>query len=105
MKIQFNTDNNLDGDERNEQYFSTEIEKGLKRFQSYITRVEVHLSDENGKKEVGDDKSCLLEVRLEGKQPVVVTAKANSVSKAVAGAVDKMSAALDTIVGKMHNKH
>ncbi len=103
MKIQFNTDKTLDGNERKEQYFTSEIENGLKRFESLITRVEVHLSDENGNKEGVNDKSCLLEVRIEGKQPVVVTSKANTVARSVTGAIDKMKASLDTIIGRMQN--
>jgi hypothetical protein len=50
MKIQFNTDKTISGDENQEDYFTLIAEK-LNRFQSHITRIEVHLSDENGTKE------------------------------------------------------
>ncbi len=103
MKIQFNTEKNLDGNERNEHYFTTEIAEGLKRFQSHITTIEVHLSDENGKKEGTKDKQCLLEVRLEGKQPIAVSCKEDTINQSVKGAIEKMKAALETIIGKMQN--
>jgi len=32
-------------------YFTSLIEEALKNFEPHITRIEVHLSDENGKKE------------------------------------------------------
>lgn len=103
MKIQFNTDKTISGDERNEQYFSSEISEGLKRFESYITRIEVHLSDQNGKKEGTKDKECVLEARMEGKQPIAVTCKADTVENSITGAIDKMKASLETILGKMQN--
>lgn len=45
MKIQFNTDKTISGNERNEAFFTTLISEELDRFQSQITRIEVHLSD------------------------------------------------------------
>jgi hypothetical protein len=49
-EIQFNTDKTISGDENQEDYFTSLIAEKLNRFQSHITRIEVHLSDENGKK-------------------------------------------------------
>lgn len=103
MKINFNTDKNISGEERNEVYFNTQISEGLKKYQSHITTVEVHLSDENGKKEGTKDKQCLIEVRIEGKQPIAVSTKDDTIDKSVKGAIEKMKASLDTIVGKMQN--
>jgi len=45
MIVQFNTDNNIDGNERLSGYIETQLTEGLSRFSSYITRIEVHLSD------------------------------------------------------------
>lgn len=104
MKIQFNTDKTVAGDANNENYFSELITKNLERFQSHITRVEVHLSDENGKKEGPNDIRCVLEVRMENREPIAVTCDAGSEKDAVSGAIDKMKASLTTIVGKMQDK-
>ena len=100
MNIQLNTDKTISGEERNELYFNSQIAEGLKKYQSHITTVEVHLSDENGKKEGTKDKQCLIEVRIEGKQPIAVTSKDDTVDKSVKGAIDKMKASLETIIGK-----
>jgi hypothetical protein len=101
MKIQYNTDKSISGDERNEDHFSTIIAEGLERFQSHLTRIEVHLSDESGKKEGLNNMLCLLEARIEGKQPIVVSCQADTTPLAVHGALDKLKNSLETILGRM----
>ncbi len=103
MTIQINTDKTISGEQRSEEYFSSLIAEALQRFDSHITRIEVHLKDENGKKEGINDISCLIEARIEGKQPIAVTNQAESVDLAVTGAIDKIKTAVGTIVGKMQN--
>lgn len=103
MIIQFNTDKTINGNERDQSYFTTMIAEGLKNYESHITRIESHLSDENGKKEGQKDMRCLLEARIEGKQPVAVSCQANTVELAVSGAVDKLTALLETTIGRMQN--
>ncbi len=104
MKVQFNTDKTINGDADNQAYFSDMISKKLDRYDSHITRIEVHLSDENGKKDGSNDIKCLLEARFEGKQPVTVSAQEDTMIKAVAASIDKMKAALDTVLGKIQNR-
>ena len=90
MKIQFNTYKTINGDERYQSRFTSLIEEELRRYQSHITRMEVHSSDENGEKEGKNDISCLLEARLKDKQPIEVTNQADKFETAVAGAIDKL---------------
>ncbi len=104
MKIQFNTDKTVNGDADNQAYFSEMISKKLDRYDAHITRIEVHISDENGKKDGPNDIKCLLEARFEGKQPVTVSAQEDTMIKAVAASIDKMKAALDTVLGKIQNR-
>ena len=52
MKVQINTDKNIEGSERLESYFSTEITRVLSRFDDKVTRIEVHFGDENSAKPV-----------------------------------------------------
>tara|TARA_R110001599_G_scaffold135664_1_gene314009 strand:+ start:1973 stop:2287 length:315 start_codon:yes stop_codon:yes gene_type:complete len=103
MIIQFNTDKTIEGDERQEGYFTDQIAKELDRFQSHITRIEVHISDENGKKEGLKDIRCLLEARIEGRQPIAVSDESDTIEKAVSGAIHKLKASLDTIIGRLQN--
>ncbi|MBU2018737.1 MAG: HPF/RaiA family ribosome-associated protein [Bacteroidetes bacterium] len=105
MKIQYNTDKTVNGEKRNETHFTSLINDGLKRFESLITRIEVYLSDENGKKEGLNDMKCTLEARIEGRQPVVVSCQADKPELAVYGAIDKMKNSLDTVIGRMQRTH
>jgi ribosome-associated translation inhibitor RaiA len=104
MKIQFNTDNNIEGSERLSDYFSTSIKEDLSRFNNHITRIEVYLSDQDGTKSGKNDKKCTLEARLKGLNPVAVTNHGNTHEEAINGAVDKLRTSLDTIIGRL-SKH
>jgi hypothetical protein len=50
MNIQFNTDRNINGDEEFTAPYLTQIEDELSRYSDQITRIEIHLSDEDGNK-------------------------------------------------------
>ena len=104
MTIQINTDKTISGEERSNDFFKTQIAEALKRFESHITRIEVHLKDENGKKEGFNKISCMLEARLEGRQPIAITNQANTIDLAVNGAVEKVKTAIESILGKIQ-KH
>jgi ribosome-associated translation inhibitor RaiA len=99
--IQLNTDKNIIGDERLEGYLSSIIEDELSHFSDHITRIEVHLADENSQKKGGNDKRCMLEARIENRQPIAVTSHANSVEAAVNEALEKLKASLETIEGRL----
>jgi len=103
MTIQFNTDNNIKGSEELRKPLIALISEGLSRFSDQITRLEVHLSDENGSKEGQNDKRCIIEARLEGFKPIAVTNHANTYEQAVEGAVDKLKTSLDTMIGRLKN--
>ena len=102
MIIQLNTDKNIAGDERVESYLNSIIKDGLSNFNN-ITRIEVHLSDENSQKKGENDKRCLLEARIENRKPIAVTSNANTVEAAVNDALEKLKASLETIEGRLKN--
>ena len=104
MKIQFNTDSNISGNEKLSDYLTATIADELVLFSEHITRVEVHLSDENGGKKGQNDKRCMLEARLEKREPIAVTSHANTVEGSVSDALDKLVSALDSIVGKRRDR-
>ncbi|MBL7129509.1 MAG: HPF/RaiA family ribosome-associated protein [Ignavibacteria bacterium] len=103
MKIQFNTDSNITESKELRDSLIALISEGLSRFSDQISRLEVHLSDENSHKDGLNDKRCLLEARLEGRQPIAVKNQANTLEQAVIGAVDKLKSSLDTILGRLKN--
>jgi ribosome-associated translation inhibitor RaiA len=104
MTIQINTDKTLTGEKRSLDFFNSQITEALQRFESNITRIEVHLKDENGKKGGFNDVSCVLEARLEGRQPIAITNQADTLELAITGAIDKIKTAIETILGKIQ-KH
>jgi len=81
------------------------IGDSLKYYSEHITRIEVHFSDENGNKDGLNDKRCMIEVRLEGKQPTAVTAQEDTIEEALNSALEKMVALLKTELGKITNNH
>jgi len=103
MNIQFNSDKNLTVHAEYEASLSGMLKDELSRFSEHITRLEVHLSDENGSKEGQNDKRCLLEARLKGRNPIAVTEDANTYDLAVSGATEKLKSSLDKITGKLKN--
>ncbi len=103
MTIQLNAGKNLNIHESFEKDLKDLLTEGLSRFSEHITRLEVHLSDENGSKEGQNDRRCMLEARLEGMQPIAVTADAHTHEQSVEAAIDKMKTSLDTILGRLKN--
>jgi len=101
MTIQLNTDKNLTIHQEYDDKIQNQIKDALSRFSDLIMRLEVHLSDENGSKEGLEDKRCLLEARVAGKEPVAVTSFGANYDLAIAGALTKLKSAMETIAGKM----
>lgn len=103
MIIQINTDKNLHVHEAFDAKLDRLLTEELHHYSDFITRLELHLSDENGNKQGVNDKRCLIEVRIEGRQPIAVTDHANDYEHAVKGALVKMKTVLGSIVGKLNN--
>ena len=103
MKIQLNTDVHIDGTEALAAQVAAIVEHALERFSEHVTRVEVHLSDENGGKSGQQDQRCMMEARLEGRQPLVVTDHAATLEQAVHGAAQKLAHLLDSTLGRLHD--
>lgn len=103
MTIQINADKNLSVHEAFGNKLDDLFTDELSRFRDHITRLEVHLSDENGNKDGVKDKKCLLEARLEGRPPMAVTALANTYELAVYSAIDKLKASINSVLGRLKN--
>jgi ribosome-associated translation inhibitor RaiA len=101
MQIQINTDKNVEGNEELIASSTSYISEELSRFSHQITRVEVHISDEDGNKNGFNDKRCLVEARLAGMKPIAVTDHANTHEQAIFGAIDKLKASLEKITGRL----
>lgn len=101
MQIQVNTDRNIEGTSELKAQAESIVNRILERFSEQITRVELHLRDENSaSRETSNDKRCLLEARVAGQQPLSVTENADTVEQAITGAARKMVTALERALSK-----
>src|SRR4051794_24753939 len=92
MQIQVHTDHNIDGSDKFAAWVSEVFEASLSTVSGRISRVEIHLTDENGAKKNGTaDMRCAVEARIEGRGPVAVSAQADTIQAAVTAAKDKLS--------------
>jgi ribosome-associated translation inhibitor RaiA len=104
MQVQVNIDHNIKGHKNTAVQISGVMESVLNRISDHITRVKVHLSDENGKKDGQNDKRCMIEARLEGHQPIAVTHRAATLGQALDGAADKLTRLIENTLGRLHDQ-
>jgi ribosome-associated translation inhibitor RaiA len=104
MQIQINTDHNIDGNERLAAHIRSVVEDTLSRWGDRITRVEVHLADENRGGTGVPDKRCTIEARLQHRQPSAVTQHSASLDEAIQGAAHKLKKALESTLGRLDNR-
>ncbi|HUX30792.1 MAG TPA: HPF/RaiA family ribosome-associated protein [Thiobacillus sp.] len=101
MQILCNTDESVEGRDALDRHAEDVVRRVLDRFSDDVTRVEIHLSDVNGQKAGENDKRCLMEARVAGRQPIAVTELANSLHQAIDGAAQKLKRSLDSMLGKL----
>ncbi len=104
MRIQINSDKNVNVDTRVIQYVRGEVNRFLGRFSSKLTRVEVHLSDVNSRKFGVNDKRCLIEARPARHRPLAATSRAQTVRQAVAGALTRLRSGLESFYGRLEKR-
>ncbi|MDF2397686.1 HPF/RaiA family ribosome-associated protein [Pseudomonas protegens] len=104
MQIQVHSDNHIQSSLRMEEWVRSTVESTLERYEEDLTRVVVHLRDENGGKSGPDDMRCQLEARPKGHQPISVTHKADTLEQAIDGATVKLESALEHMFGKLRGK-
>jgi ribosome-associated translation inhibitor RaiA len=100
MQIQVNTDRHIHGGEDLHERVQIMVADAISHLKERITRIEVHLSDENSLKHGEHDKRCMLEARLRGLQPIAVTHQAETLTLAIDGATEKLGRAIGHAVGK-----
>ena len=104
MNIQISTGHNTQGNEVLITKFSRTIKSALIRMSDQITIVEVHLKDKDGDKKGKNDKRCMIEAHIEGRQPIVVTERADNLNQALDGAIDKLISMMESILGRQHDQ-
>ena len=104
MQVQFNSDSSVMGTENVAERIEAQVREKLARFEDRLTRLEIHVRDENGPKGGDDDKACMIEARPAGGKPIGVTEHAGSVDDAARRAASTMAQRLDRHFGKS-DKH
>ena len=100
MHIQVNANQHIQGGDSLRVHVETTLQDALAHFRDEITRVEVHLSDENSHKGGDDDLRCTIEVRIRGLQPLAVTHHNENVHAAFEGAIDRITRSVRKTVEK-----
>ncbi len=104
MQIEVTTDRNVEGSDELIHRIEANVDSALARFRDRLTRVEVHLGDENAAKSGADDKRCMLEARPAGQKPVAVTNHAASLDEACGGALQKLENLLESRFGRLDDR-
>jgi ribosome-associated translation inhibitor RaiA len=102
MQIQINSDHNFTGGESLATSVRATVEDALSRFSAHVTRVKVHLSNENADKRGRDDRRCMMEASLEGHTSIAVTHYAATVGQAIDGAAERLVHLLEHTLGRLH---
>ncbi len=106
MQVQFNSDSSVMGTANVAERIEAHVRERLARFEERLTRIEIHVRDENGPKHGADDKACTIEARPRGGRAIGVTAHAADVDTAASKAANTLAQRLDRHFGKAErHKH
>ncbi|HEX8373476.1 MAG TPA: hypothetical protein VF585_11895 [Chthoniobacterales bacterium] len=104
MLIEVTTDNHIQGRADVAESVQSIVDGALEHFRGRLSRVEVHLADENSHKGGDSDMRCSLEARIQGMKPVGVSHYAGSLEEAVVGAAEKLEHLLQHTFGRLESK-
>lgn len=104
MRIQLSTDAHIAGDARLAEVASDIVQAELGHFAGRLSRVEVHLADENAAKGGPDDIRCTMEARPEGMHPRTVVHHDATPTAALRGGAKKLRALLDSAFGRLDTR-
>ena len=100
MQVQFNSDSSVMGTENVAERIEAAVREKLSRFEDRLTRLEIHVRDENGRKGGADDKACTIEARPRGGRAIGVTEHAVTVDDAARKAASTLAQRLERHFGK-----
>ncbi|MFP5390913.1 MAG: HPF/RaiA family ribosome-associated protein [Gammaproteobacteria bacterium] len=104
MQININTDKTIERSQGLDEHVETTALSAIGRFRDQITRVDVHLSDDLSQKSVDGANRCMMEARVTGYQSIAVTAHGASLHQAIGAAAEKLKRAIDSALGRLHDK-
>jgi ribosome-associated translation inhibitor RaiA len=102
MQVQFNSDSSVMGTENVAERIEAAVRAKLARYEDRLSRIEIHVRDENGRKGGADDKACTIEARPRGGRAIGVTEHAAKVDDAARKAANTLAQRLERFFGRNH---
>ena len=102
MDIHTSTDNTIHGDLRVAEVAEMAVQNDLGHMADWLSRVDVHLKDQNGAKKGPANIRCTIEARPRGLSPMAAHADAEDIQKALKGAATKLRSRLQAGHSKRH---
>ncbi len=100
MQVLVNHDHNINGGVSLQSYVEDLMNGALDSFKDQVTRVEVHVADENADKGGDKDLRCTMEVRLRGLKPFAVSHRNKNLHAAIDGAAERVARSVRKTVEK-----
>jgi len=105
MLVLAKTDPTIEKHEGLHERITSTVEAALSYRSEHITRIEILVSDQTGDQTEGERQMrCVMEARLEHRQPVAVTHLANTVDRAVIGAAGRLIRMIDNSLGRGYDR-
>lgn len=101
MEFQLNSSNSITGDDEVRARIEAAVRRKLDRIAADLTRVELHLSDPDGRSRDAAGKRARIEARPRGRDPIVVSHDAPTVDLAAVGAAEKLLVAHAREIGRI----
>lgn len=100
MDIHTSTDNTIHGDMRVTEIAELAVQNDLGHMSDWLSRVDVHLKDQNGAKKGPANIRCTMEARPRGLSPLAAHADAPDIQAALKGAAVKLRGRLTALQDK-----
>ena len=104
MQVHVNPGNGVGSKDSLDRWATDHLTESLSRFKQDVNRVDLQLGDESRDKSGATDKTCTLEARITGREPLAVHHGADNMDAAIRGATTKLIHALDHVFGKLDRK-
>ena len=101
MQLSVNTDDFIYGDEHVIDVSENAVRTGLAFLADRLTRVEVHLKDQNADKHGPEHIRCTMEVRPRGMDPIAANSDAADIQAALKGAAKTLRGRLSSSFEKL----
>jgi ribosome-associated translation inhibitor RaiA len=101
MKIQINTDVNIENDTPLGAHVEAVLNAALSRFSDRVTGVNIYLSAIIGRVEHGDQYHCLMSAHIEGRRAIQASESASSLYQVIRGTTERLRRTINSGLGRI----